>query len=291
MGRGDLTVHGFRTTFRDWAGEVTAHPREVVEHALAHQLKDRAEAAYARGDLFMKRSRLMEDWARSWRECRARWSLCPSNRWERPHESQPPGAHRRGRESRFRVTTDHTPDDIRTLAARFCIEDAAALWDAWLGAVDAAVDAHVEQVNPAYQSDVEVAQHARLTKLLAALQAELTAFENSSALTRGAEAELFRRELQLYAEWLANMPANPQPERRGNPGDGTSRAFVAELARQWPCLPARRHRHGGITSPVRLAAGSMSSRALWPDRWPDSMLPWVDFPSVSTVRRWLADVS
>ena len=63
MGRGDLTAHGFRSTFRDWAGESTAHPREVIEAALAHRLKDKAEAAYARGDLFVKRRRLMEDWA------------------------------------------------------------------------------------------------------------------------------------------------------------------------------------------------------------------------------------
>jgi integrase len=63
MSRGDLTVHGFRSTFRDWAGETTAHPREVVEAALAHRLQDKAEAAYARGDLFAKRRRLMEDWA------------------------------------------------------------------------------------------------------------------------------------------------------------------------------------------------------------------------------------
>src|SRR4051794_30989575 len=63
MGRGELTAHGFRSTFRDWAGEATAHPREVIEAALAHRLKDRAEAAYARGDLFAKRRRLMEDWA------------------------------------------------------------------------------------------------------------------------------------------------------------------------------------------------------------------------------------
>ena len=63
MGRGDLTVHGFRSTFRDWAGETTAHPREVIEAALAHRLKDKAEAAYARGDLFVKRRRLMEDWS------------------------------------------------------------------------------------------------------------------------------------------------------------------------------------------------------------------------------------
>lgn len=63
MELGQYTVHGFRSTFRDWAGESTAHPREVIEHALAHQLKDKAEAAYARSDLLEKRRRLMEDWA------------------------------------------------------------------------------------------------------------------------------------------------------------------------------------------------------------------------------------
>ena len=61
MKRGELTVHGFRSTLGDWAGETTAHPREVIGAALAHQLKDKAEAAYARGDLFDKRRRLMED--------------------------------------------------------------------------------------------------------------------------------------------------------------------------------------------------------------------------------------
>src|SRR5262245_51409806 len=58
-----ITAHGFRSTFRDWAGETTAHPREVIEHALAHQLADKAEASYARGTLFEKRRRLMADWA------------------------------------------------------------------------------------------------------------------------------------------------------------------------------------------------------------------------------------
>ena len=48
------TAHGFRSTFRDWAGESTTHPREVIEAALAHRLKDKAEAAYARGDLFQE---------------------------------------------------------------------------------------------------------------------------------------------------------------------------------------------------------------------------------------------
>lgn len=59
----DVTVHGFRSTFRDWAGETTAFPREVIEHAMAHNLKDKSEAAYARGDLFTKRAALMKAWS------------------------------------------------------------------------------------------------------------------------------------------------------------------------------------------------------------------------------------
>lgn len=59
----DITVHGFRSSFRDWAGETTMFPREVIEAALAHRLKDKAEAAYARGDLFDKRRELMTAWA------------------------------------------------------------------------------------------------------------------------------------------------------------------------------------------------------------------------------------
>jgi integrase len=62
MGRNDLTVHGFRSTFRDWAAERTNYPREVVEAALAHVLSDKTEAAYRRGDLFEKRRRLMSEW-------------------------------------------------------------------------------------------------------------------------------------------------------------------------------------------------------------------------------------
>lgn len=60
---GTITVHGFRSTFRDWAGECTHHPRETIEFALAHTLKDKTEAAYFRGDLFEKRRLLMNDWA------------------------------------------------------------------------------------------------------------------------------------------------------------------------------------------------------------------------------------
>jgi len=64
MNRADLTVHGFRSTFRDWASEQTAYAHEVCEMALAHKIKDKAEAAYRRGDLLDKRRRLMIDWAK-----------------------------------------------------------------------------------------------------------------------------------------------------------------------------------------------------------------------------------
>jgi len=63
MGRGDLTAHGFRSTFRDWAAERTAYPNEVAEMALGHAISNRVEAAYRRGDLFDKRARMMADWA------------------------------------------------------------------------------------------------------------------------------------------------------------------------------------------------------------------------------------
>ena len=64
MGRADITVHGFRSTFRDWAAERTNYPNHVVEMALAHVVGDKVEAAYRRGDLFAKRVRLMADWAK-----------------------------------------------------------------------------------------------------------------------------------------------------------------------------------------------------------------------------------
>ena len=63
MERADLTVHGFRSTFRDWAGEATHHAREIIEHALAHQLKDKTEASYWRRDALPKRGVLMADWS------------------------------------------------------------------------------------------------------------------------------------------------------------------------------------------------------------------------------------
>jgi integrase len=64
MGRDDLTTHGFRSSFRDWAAEQTSFPGEVAEAALAHVVGDKVEAAYRRGDLFEKRKAMMEAWAR-----------------------------------------------------------------------------------------------------------------------------------------------------------------------------------------------------------------------------------
>ena len=65
MGRGDVTVHDFRFTFCDWCSEAVGNifPREVCEHALAHRLPDKVEAAYRRGDLLTKRTELMHAWA------------------------------------------------------------------------------------------------------------------------------------------------------------------------------------------------------------------------------------
>lgn len=63
MSAGEITAHGFRSTFRDWVSEATNFPSELAERALAHTVADKTEAAYARGDLFEKRRSLMDAWA------------------------------------------------------------------------------------------------------------------------------------------------------------------------------------------------------------------------------------
>ena len=63
MGRDDITTHGFRSSFRDWAAERTSFPAEVAEAALAHAVANKVEAAYRRGDLFDKRRGLMQAWS------------------------------------------------------------------------------------------------------------------------------------------------------------------------------------------------------------------------------------
>ena len=64
MKRDDITVHGFRSSFRDWISENTNHANVVAEAALAHVIGDKVESAYRRGDMLAKRARLMNDWAR-----------------------------------------------------------------------------------------------------------------------------------------------------------------------------------------------------------------------------------
>ena len=64
MGRTDITVHGFRSTFRDWAAEATNYPRDLAEMALAHTIDNKVEAAYRRGDMLQKRFQLMNEWAK-----------------------------------------------------------------------------------------------------------------------------------------------------------------------------------------------------------------------------------
>lgn len=63
LGHPDLTVHGFRSSFRDWCAEETHYPNIVAEQALAHTVGNAVEAAYRRGDLLDKRRALMADWA------------------------------------------------------------------------------------------------------------------------------------------------------------------------------------------------------------------------------------
>jgi integrase len=61
--RGEYVPHGFRSSFRDWSGEISSFPRDVAEMALAHAIKNKVEAAYRRGDLFEKRRKMMQEWA------------------------------------------------------------------------------------------------------------------------------------------------------------------------------------------------------------------------------------
>ena len=63
LGRGDVTVHGFRSSFRDWAEERGGMPREIAELSLAHEVGNATDRAYRRSDLLTKRRRLMAAWA------------------------------------------------------------------------------------------------------------------------------------------------------------------------------------------------------------------------------------
>jgi len=76
----NATVHGFRSSFRDWAGECTSFPREIAEAALAHVVGDETERAYRRGDALEKRRKLMEAWAGFLAAPRADCTVVPMHR-------------------------------------------------------------------------------------------------------------------------------------------------------------------------------------------------------------------
>jgi integrase len=76
LGVKSATVHGFRSSFRDWAGNVSNFPREITETALAHVIGDKAEQAYRRSDALEKRRKLMEAWA-SYCEPKMRSNVLP----------------------------------------------------------------------------------------------------------------------------------------------------------------------------------------------------------------------
>jgi integrase len=80
MGRSDITVHGFRSTFRDWCAETTAYPANLIEMALAHAIHNRTEAAYRRGDLFEKRRKLMNEWAKYCGKVKGEGTVTPLRR-------------------------------------------------------------------------------------------------------------------------------------------------------------------------------------------------------------------
>ena len=108
IGREDLTVHGFRSTFRDWTAEQPNFPSEVAEAALAHVVGDRTEAAYRRGDLFDKRRRLMQAWADYWKQNEGRRCGDPSEDAVRPNK--PLNAAGRGRPSRTALPSRNAND-------------------------------------------------------------------------------------------------------------------------------------------------------------------------------------
>jgi integrase len=77
MERRDLTVHGFRSTFRDWASEVSSYPAEMAEMALAHTIGNKTEAAYRRGNLLAKRFKMMADWSKWCAQPQTKASVVP----------------------------------------------------------------------------------------------------------------------------------------------------------------------------------------------------------------------
>ena len=79
--RPDITVHGFRSAFKDWSSDETSFPDHLSEAALAHPSVDKVRGAYARSDLFAKRRELMDAWAEYWPPVAAKRRRPPGLRW------------------------------------------------------------------------------------------------------------------------------------------------------------------------------------------------------------------
>lgn len=92
--RGDYVPHGFRSSFRDWSGEVSSFPPDVAEMALAHVIENKVEAAYRRGDLFAKRRKMMQEWADYVNKQQV--DVIPLNKYAQPALGSPLGADRDG---------------------------------------------------------------------------------------------------------------------------------------------------------------------------------------------------
>jgi integrase len=103
MGRGDLTAHGFRATFKTWASERTKSQNEIAEAALAHIIGDKVEQAYRRGDLFEKRRQLMQQWAMFAATAPAQQvqNVTPVRRYTRPTVGKSAFVYRRKRATRL----------------------------------------------------------------------------------------------------------------------------------------------------------------------------------------------
>ena len=84
--RGDCVPHGFRSSFRDWSGEVSSFPRDVAEMALAHVIENKVEAAYRRGNLFAKRRKMMQEWADYLERLKTRKKVAPNATAAKPSD-------------------------------------------------------------------------------------------------------------------------------------------------------------------------------------------------------------
>jgi hypothetical protein len=189
--------------------------------------------------------------------------------------------------------SDEVPENIVKLAEKFGIADAEALEDALGRAVDAVEEVNLyngvmvqypEDGGEGMSSERSAEQHARLLASIDILMHELNIH---SGLTYGADVHFLKEDLTKYRAWLASVTFRRPAQRRSRPVDELSRAFVLELARAWQSLAGRRPTAWREAYSGQ-AGGDFYSflQAAW--EWhPSAMLPWIKFPSASTVDRWI----